>query len=179
MAASKILIAGFGGQGIMLMGELLAQAAMLEGKEVTWIPYYGPEMRGGTANGTAVISDKPVASPIVTTWDIVIAMNEPSLLKFESQIAKGGMLFINCSLIKSAPKRGDLMVHNVACNQIASEIHSDKIANMVMLGAFLSIAGVVSPDSVKAAMEEKFKGAKSKLIPVNKQALHAFMNATE
>lgn len=177
MAAKKILVAGFGGQGIMLIGELLAQAGMLEGKEVTWIPYYGPEMRGGTANGTVAISDQPIASPIVTTWDMLIAMNEPSLLKFESQIEKGGTLFINSSLIKSAPKRADLTVYYIACNKIAAEIYSEKIANMVMLGAVLSVTGVVSPDSVQAAMDEKFTGSKSKLIPVNRQALDAFDSA--
>ena len=177
MSVQRMFFAGTGGQGVLLMGQIVGSAAILEDKAVTFFPSYGPEMRGGTANGTVAISDQPIASPIVTTWDMLIAMNEPSLLKFESQIEKGGTLFINSSLIKSAPKRADLTVYYIACNKIAAEIYSEKIANMVMLGAVLSVTGVVSPDSVQAAMDEKFTGSKSKLIPVNRQALDAFDSA--
>ncbi|MDR2163525.1 MAG: 2-oxoacid:acceptor oxidoreductase family protein [Clostridiales Family XIII bacterium] len=167
----KVLMAGFGGQGVMLMGELLAYAAMLEGKQVTYMPSYGPEMRGGTANCSVVISDEEISSPIVTEPAILIAMNEPSMEKFEKSIAPSGMLFINRSLIRRTPLRQDIKCFPVECNELARAILSEKIANIVMLGAVICASGIVSGESVGEVMRRKFVGKKSKFIPMNMKAL--------
>jgi len=167
----KIIIAGFGGQGVMVMGELIAYAAMYDGKNVTCIPSYGPEMRGGTANCSVVVSDEPIASPVITTPDILIAMNEPSLKKFEDSVLSGGMIFYNSSLIDSEEKRGDVSYIAADCITIAAELHSERIANMVMLGAVIRKTGIISPGAAAKALEKKFTGDKAKLIQINKKAL--------
>ena len=115
MATKKVFVAGFGGQGVLLIGQMLAYAAMYEGKEATWMPSYGPEMRGGTANCTVCISDKPIASPLVTTCDVLVAMNGPSLDKFEDMLVPGGHLFVNASVINYKARRTDVNVHYVDC----------------------------------------------------------------
>ena len=170
----RILLTGFGGQGVMLMGELLANAAMLEGKHVTYMPSYGPEMRGGTANCSVVISDKLIASPIISEPTILVAMNEPSLDRFEDTIHSGGLLFINKSVIKKGSRRADLAAYEVDCNELAQTILNEKVANIVMLGALLKVTGVVSVEGVRKAMEQKLTGEKGKYIAVNLQALTAW-----
>ena len=174
MGAHKLIIAGFGGQGVMVIGQMLAYAAMTEGKEVTWMPSYGPEMRGGTANCTVIISDKKIASPIVTRATAVVAMNGPSLEKFQDFVIPGMELFINASIISEKPKRDDVNIHNVDCIGIASEMHNLKVSNMVMLGAINSVTGAVSFDSIKAVMEKTFTGSKASLIELNMKALNAW-----
>ena len=145
MATKKVFVAGFGGQGVLLIGQMLAYAAMYEGKEATWMPSYGPEMRGGTANCTVCISDKPIASPLVTTCDVLVAMNGPSLDKFEDMLVPGGHLFVNASVIHYKARRTDVHVHYVDCTHIAEhEVGNGKTANMVMLGAIIRASGVVS-----------------------------------
>lgn len=175
MSTKKIFIAGFGGQGVLLIGQMLSYAAMYEGKEVTWMPSYGPEMRGGTANCTVCISDKPIASPLVTSCDVLVAMNGPSLDKFESMLVPGGELFINSSVVPQKATRTDVNVHYVDALALAEEkVGNGKAANMVMLGAIIRKSGVVSLDVMDKVFEKTMTGGKAKLIPANKQALVAW-----
>jgi 2-oxoglutarate ferredoxin oxidoreductase subunit gamma len=175
----RVLIAGFGGQGVMLMGELIAYAAMIDRKQVTYMPSYGPEMRGGTANCSVIVSDEPIASPIITESNILIAMNEPSLDKFEDDIEASGMLFINRSLIERDTYRSDIVSFAVPCNELAREMLNEKIANMVMLGAVICESGIVSREAVSEAMRKKFTGKKERFIPINEQALAAWAKTCE
>ncbi len=174
MAAHKLIIAGFGGQGVMLIGQMIAYAGMLEGKEVTWMPSYGPEMRGGTANCSVIVSDKRISSPIVTEATAVVAMNLPSLTKFEGLVKPGGQLFVNTSLIKEKPSRNDVEIFNIDANEIALGLHNEKVSNMVVLGAVVGRTGIVKPESIDKVMEKLFTGKKAKLLPLNKEALTAW-----
>jgi 2-oxoglutarate ferredoxin oxidoreductase subunit gamma len=170
----EVLIAGFGGQGVMMMGELLSYAAMLGGKHVTYMPSYGPEMRGGTANCSVIVSDGAISSPIVTAPDILIAMNEPSLDKFEGQVKPGGLLFVNSSMAGRGARRGDIRDCQVECARLARSIDNERIANIVMLGAMVSVSNIVAPDVMYMALERKFTGTKAKYISMNRQALTAW-----
>lgn len=170
---AKLVIAGFGGQGVMAMGKLLTYAGMIEDKEVAWLPSYGPEMRGGTANCNVVISAEPVASPVVTEATAALIMNKPSLDKFEDDIIPGGQLFINSSLIDQKASRSDIEVYYVAANEIANEIGNARVANMVMLGAYLEKSKAVKDDSILTAFLKVFGENKAKLIPINEKALEA------
>ncbi|MBR0598639.1 2-oxoacid:acceptor oxidoreductase family protein [Sinanaerobacter chloroacetimidivorans] len=174
MATHKLVIAGFGGQGVMLIGQMIAYAGMLEGKEVTWMPAYGPEMRGGTANCTVIVSDKKISSPVVTEATAVVAMNLPSLVKFEPIVKPEGMLFVNTSLIKEQPARNDVEIYSIDANEIAVSLHNDKVSNMVVLGAIVNKTGIVKLESIEKVMEKLFTGNKAKLLPLNKQALTAW-----
>lgn len=174
MATHKLIIAGFGGQGVMLMGQMIAYAGMFEGKEVTWMPSYGPEMRGGTANCSVIVSDKKISSPIIVEATAAAVMNQPSLEKFESIVKPGGLLFINTSLIKDLPTRNDLEIFKIDANEIAVELRNDKVSNMVILGAIVNKTGIVKLESIEKAMEKLFTGNKAKLLPLNKQALTAW-----
>lgn len=165
------IFAGFGGQGVLLMGQLLAYAGMLEDKEVSWLPSYGPEMRGGTANCAVVISDEPVASPVVTKATSVIAMNRPSLDKFEDAVQEGGMIFINSSIIDKKCERGDISAYYVPCNEIAEELGNPRVANMVMLGAYIEKTKCVDIENVLQALLYKLGEKKAHLIPMNREAL--------
>ncbi|MDD3920299.1 MAG: 2-oxoacid:acceptor oxidoreductase family protein [Eubacteriales bacterium] len=165
------LFAGFGGQGVLLMGQLLAYAGMLENKYVSWLPAYGPEMRGGTANCSVNISDDPIGSPIVSKATAVVAMNRPSLDKFEDSVQPGGMLFINSSIIDVKAKRTDIKVYYVPCNEIAEQLGNARVANMVMLGAYLGVTACVEIEHVLDALLHKLGEKKANLIPVNREAL--------
>ncbi len=167
----EIIISGFGGQGVMLIGQLLAYAGMLEGKHVSWLPSYGPEMRGGTANCTVVVSDEPVGSPIVTRPDVAMVLNGPSLDRFEPAIQPGGLLIINSSMSQRAPERSDLEVLNVAATEIADELGDGRVANMVMLGALLGATNVVSIESVVRSLRKVLPERRHALIPLNELAL--------
>jgi len=169
----QILMAGFGGQGVLLMGQLLAMSAMAEGKNVTWWPAYGPEMRGGAANCSVVVSDEPVGSPQVTEPTGAMVMNLPSMLIFEKAVTPGGVLLYNSSLIKTPPARDDIRVFGVPCNEIAQGLGNDRVANMVMLGAYVKLTGVISPDSLIEALRQRLGASKESLIPVNRQAIEA------
>jgi 2-oxoglutarate ferredoxin oxidoreductase subunit gamma len=166
----KTIIAGFGGQGVLSIGLSLAQAAMLEGRYVTYLPSYGAEVRGGTANCTVAISDEEIASPIASTPEFVIAMNQPSLMRFQNQIQSGGILFLNSSLAQAGISRGDIEVVQVPADTIAENLGNRKSANMVMLGAFIKNGNLVSLDSVFEGLKETLKG-KQKLMAINKEAL--------
>jgi len=167
---SEMIMAGFGGQGVLLMGQLAAYAGMIEDKNVSWLPSYGPEMRGGTANCCVIVSDEPVGSPVVTEADAVIVMNKPSLDKFENTLKPGGKLFINSSLIDKKPTRTDIDVYYVPANDIAAELGNARVANIVMLGAYVASSGAVSKKSVIDAVEYVLGKRKAHLIPVNEQA---------
>jgi len=170
----SIVIAGFGGQGVILAGKILAQAGMDHGLEVTWLPSYGPEMRGGTANCTVVLSDAPVGSPIVDEPSVVVAMNRPSLDKFEPIVAPGGAIIVNRSLIERSVERDDVHASYVELNDIALEVGNARTINMVALGALLKVAGVIPLDAVKAAMARTMEeGGKAKFVALNEQALDA------
>ncbi len=175
MSLKKIFIAGFGGQGVLLIGRMLAYAAMYEEKEVTWMPSYGPEMRGGTANCTVCISEVPIASPLSSTCDVLVAMNGPSLDKFEHMLVPGGDLFINSSIITQKAVRADINVYYVDCNKIAEEnVGNGKTANMVMLGAIIQITNVVEISIMKKVFEDVMTGGKTQLIELNMKALQAW-----
>jgi 2-oxoglutarate ferredoxin oxidoreductase subunit gamma len=167
---NDVVMAGFGGQGILLIGKMLAYAGMREGKEVSWLPSYGPEMRGGTANCTVVISDRPVGSPVIQSPNAVVAMNLPSLDKFEPDVRSGGLLIINTSLINRGSTRDDLTVVNVPANEIANELGNRRGANMVALGAYLGATEAVSVDGIIEVIRETF-AAKPGVIDVNITAL--------
>ncbi|MBC7220369.1 2-oxoacid:acceptor oxidoreductase family protein [Candidatus Bipolaricaulota bacterium] len=167
-----VVFAGFGGQGVLLAGKILARAGMKAGLEVTWLPSYGPEMRGGTANCTVVLSDEPIGSPIAESPDVVMAMNGPSLDRFESRVAKGGALIINSSLIDRGVGRADVRGILVPANELARELGEPRVANMVALGAVVGALGVVPLAAVKEAMAAEL-GAKARgnIVALNAEAL--------
>ena len=166
----EIIIAGFGGQGVLSMGLNVAQAAMIEGKNVTYLPAYGAEVRGGTANCTVAISDEEIASPVASSPEFVVAMNQPSLIRFQNQIESGGVVFINSSLIEAEITRGDVEIVKVAANKIAEELGSPRSANMVMLGAFTKRSNLVSINTVVKVLRSTME-SKGKLFALNKKAL--------
>ena len=165
------IFAGFGGQGVLLIGKLVAYAGMDEGRNVSWLPSYGPEMRGGTANCSVVVSDDPIASPVLSMADCVIAMNTPSLDKFEANVLPGGKLFINSSIIDKKATRTDIDVYYVPCNDIADQLGNPKVLNMAMLGAYLEATKVVGVESVLQALLHSLGAKKAHLIPLNRQAI--------
>lgn len=168
----KVIMAGFGGQGIMAIGKLLAYAGMLENRNVTWMPSYGPEMRGGTANCAVVMSETEVGSPLISKdGTAAIVMNLPSMTKFEKELVPGGKLIINKSLIDQKPTRTDIDVYYISANELAMELGNAKVANMVMLGAYIELAKEVEVDSVLHAFVKVFGEEKSHLVPLNKEAL--------
>ena len=168
----SVVISGFGGQGVILAGKILAQAGMNHGLEVTWLPSYGPEMRGGTANCTVVLSDEPVGSPIVDEPTAVVALNRPSLDKFEPIVAAGGAVVVNASLIERHVTRDDIDAHYVRVNDIALEAGSARAINMVALGAYLKATGIVPLEVVKSTMTQMLEeSGKAKFVPLNEQAL--------
>ena len=166
----EVMFAGFGGQGIMTAGKLLALAGMAEGKEVCWIPSYGPEMRGGTAYCTVVISDRPIGSPIIRNPKHLVAMNRPSLEKFAPSVKSGGTIFINSSIISIDADRDDVNVVKVPIIEIAKELGNVKIANIIALAAFVSRSQVVDFELLRESVKAKFAN-KEKLIPLNMKAL--------
>lgn len=171
MKTNRICCAGFGGQGVMSMGKLLAYAGMLEGKEVSWAPSYGPEMRGGTANCAIVVSDEPVGSPVVDTdATAVVVMNEPSM-KFVDIVEPGGVALINSSLIKEKVARDDITVYYIPVNEVADELGNPKLINIIMLGALIEIEKTVEPESIIEAFTKVFGEKKAKFIPINREAL--------
>src|SRR5512140_2382518 len=149
----EIIIAGFGGQGVLFGGQVLAYAAMDTGKEVTWIPSYGPEMRGGTANCTVVIADEEIGSPMVEYPPLAIALNLPSFDKYENELQKGGTLIVNKSMVDRTAKRTDIHVIYVPCNEIAEEIGDKKMLNMIAIGALLTALKDINIEDVKKALK--------------------------
>ncbi len=171
----ELLAAGFGGQGVLSMGMTLAYAGMLEGKEISWMPSYGPEMRGGTANCTVIISDAKISSPIVTRFDVVVALNQPSLDKFEKAVKPGGILVYDSTSIIHPPTRADIVVVAIPASEEAVKLKNTKTMNMIVLGAVLARTGVVSVESVLRALKKVLPERYHHLLPLNEQALRRGM----
>ena len=175
----EIIISGFGGQGGLAIGKNLVEAGMAEGLFVTWAPSYGPEMRGGTANCSVVLSDKPVDSPVFNHPTELIALNEPSLAKFEAGVVPGGVVFVNSDVVTDKVSRPDLKAIYVPCSKIAEEVGNPKVGNMVMLGAYVAQTKVLKPETIEHMIEEMFAGAKAKFIPLNTEAFRRGMACVE
>jgi 2-oxoglutarate ferredoxin oxidoreductase subunit gamma len=170
-----LLIAGFGGQGVLSMGMTLAYAGIVEGKEITWMPSYGPEMRGGTANCVVIVSDVQISSPIVHEYDTVIALNQPSLDKFEHAVRPGGLLLYESNSILNPPKRTDCSVLALAAAEEAVKLKNTRIMNMIVLGAFLERTHVVDTEAVMKALQNVLPERYHHLLPLNETALHRGM----
>ena len=173
----EFVFAGFGGQGMLLIGKFLAMACMLDGKHVSWLPSYGPEMRGGTANCSVIISDDPVASPIVYEADVVVAMNLPSLDKFEHEVKPGGLLVINSSIIERKSVRDDITVVYCDAIKIAEEVKNPKGANVAILGAMMAKCPIVGMDKMEEAIRLELGEKKARFLDGNIRALKAGMEA--
>lgn len=172
MLNEKVICAGFGGQGVMSLGQLLTYAGMYEGKEVSWLPSYGPEMRGGTANCNVMISDTMIGSPVITDdATAAIVMNLPSLDKFEAHVLPGGIILVNSSLIEKKVTRDDVKAYYIPANEIANDLGNSKVANMVMLGAYIALTNAVPMETVKDTLKKVFGPSKAHIIPLNESAL--------
>jgi 2-oxoglutarate ferredoxin oxidoreductase subunit gamma len=171
----ELLIAGFGGQGVLSMGMTLAYAGMVEGKEISWMPSYGPEMRGGTANCIVIVADSKISSPIISTFDSVIVLNQPSMDKFEKSVRPGGLLLYDSTSIINLPTRKDIQVLAIPASEEAVKLKNTKTMNMVVLGAFLERTQVVRTDSVMQALKKVLPERYHHLLPLNEQALRRGM----
>lgn len=167
----RIILAGFGGQGILFLGKVLAETGMRAGKNVSWIPSYGPEMRGGTANCTVILSENEIASPMVTVPDSVIAMNRPSVAKFNLRIKAGGMLMYNSSLIERQEFRDDIRLVEIPASDIAEELGNPRVANLVMAGAYAKFSKLVDFENLKETLPALMPGNKKDMIEINMAAL--------
>ena len=171
----EVILSGFGGQGVMSIGKNLVEAGVAEDLQVSWVPSYGPEMRGGTAKCTVCIDDKPITSPIVNKCDVLVALNGPSLKKFAPMVVPGGDIFINTSLCPEPVGRDDVKVHYVDSTEISEEkFKRAKFANMVMLGAIMKVTGFTTKDTMEEVFRESMTGSKAKFIPKNLEALEAW-----
>ena len=173
----EIILSGFGGQGILFLGKMIALAGMIDGKEVSWIPSYGPEMRGGTANCSVVVSDRRIGTPVVTHPNVLVAMNRPSLEKFESTMQPGGHLLINKTLIEIPHTRQDIDVMYLEITGLAGELGNPRLANIVALGGLIGRVGLVSRDAVIEALKKELSGKKAALLDLNLKALDAGQQA--
>lgn len=167
----NLVIAGFGGQGVLLAGKLIAEAGLHEGREVSWIPSYGPEMRGGTANCTVIISDSEIGSPVVENPDVIMIMNRPSMDKFLPSLKKGGICIYNKSLIEGFKTRDDVKMVAIPASEIADKIGSTKLLNMVMVGSFMSSSKAFSEDSLAYALKKSISAKHQDMLPMNEKAI--------
>jgi len=168
---TKTVFSGFGGQGVIMMGYLLAIAGMYEDKNVTCLPSYGAEVRGGTANCTVVISTEEIASPVASEPEYAVLMNNPSLFRYQNQVQSGGTIFLNSSMIDSRPVRGDLEIYGIPVNDLAKQFPGNKVSNMIMLGAFIKKTALVSLDAMTHAIKEVFGSKNPTVFKLNKSAL--------
>ena len=167
----EIIISGFGGQGVLSMGKILAYSGLMDNKEVTWMPAYGPEQRGGTANVTVIVSDEKILSPILSKFDIAIVLNQPSLEKFEPKLKPGGILIYDSFGIINPPTRSDITVYRIDAMDKAAEMKNGKVFNMIVLGGLLKVAPVVSTAGVEKALFKTLPERHHGLIPLNMQAI--------
>ncbi len=167
----ELIFAGFGGQGVLFAGQLLAYTALAEGKHVTWIPSYGPEMRGGTANCTVVVSDEPIGSPVCKHPSVAVAFNNPSMEKYEPMVREGGLFIINNSMILRQPERADIEIVQLPATTLAGDLGSARVANMLLFGALLSRRPIVAMETVQHVLIEKLGERKAHLHEVNITAL--------
>lgn len=168
---NEILISGFGGQGVLSMGKILAYAALMEGKEVSWMPAYGPEQRGGTANVTVIVSDEPISSPILSQYDTAVLLNQPSLTKFEPCIKPGGTLLYDPNAICEPPKRTDIHIYQIPATDTAIELQNIKAFNMIVLGGLLKALPIVEIENILKALRKTLPERHHHLIPINEEAL--------
>ena len=171
----EIIISGFGGQGVLSMGKILAYSGLMEDKEITWMPAYGPEQRGGTANVTVIISDERISSPILSKYDVAIVLNQPSLDKFEPKMKPGGILIYDGYGVMNPPTRKDIIVYRVNAMDKAAEMKNAKVFNMIVLGGLLKVCPVVSTDGLKKALYKSLPERHHNLIPLNMQAVEEGM----
>lgn len=171
----EIIIAGFGGQGVLSMGKILCYSGVMEGQEVSWMPSYGPEMRGGTANVTVILSDKRISSPIINTYDTAIILNQQSMDKFESAIKPGGLLIYDGNSIIRHPERDDINIYRVDATEEATKMETTKTFNMIMLGGYLKVKKLFKLESVIKGLKKSLPERYHHLIPVNVKAIHRGM----
>ena len=170
---AEIIIAGFGGQGVLSMGKILAYSGLMENKEVTWMPAYGPEQRGGTANVTVIVSEERISSPILSHYDVTIVLNQPSLDKFESKVKPGGILIYDGFGIIKPPTRKDINVYRIDAMDKAAELKNSKVFNMIVLGGLLKVCPIVSTDGLNKALYKTLPERHHGLIPLNMEAVEA------
>lgn len=170
---AEIIIAGFGGQGVLSMGKILAYSGLMENKEVTWMPAYGPEQRGGTANVTVIVSEERISSPILSHYDVAIVLNQPSLDKFESKVKPGGILIYDGFGILNPPTRKDINVYRIDAMDKAAELKNSKVFNMIVLGGLLKVCPIVSTDGLNKALYKTLPERHHGLIPLNMEAVEA------
>ena len=175
----EIVIAGFGGQGVLSMGKILAYSGIMEEKEVSWFPAYGPEQRGGTANVTVIISDDPISSPVVNNYDIAIVLNQPSLDKFEEKVKPGGVLIYDQYGINKKVKRKDINVYCVNAMEESMRMENNKVFNMIILGGLLKVSPMLKIDNVLKGLKETLPERHHHLLPVNEQAILSGMDIVE
>lgn len=175
----EIIIAGFGGQGVLSMGKILAYSGIMQDQEVTWMPSYGPEMRGGTCNVCVILSDKKISSPILSKFDTAIILNQQSLDKFEAKVKPGGLLIYDPNGITRHPQRKDITVCRIAAVETAASIGNAKAYNMIVLGAFLKMKPIVSMENVNRGLKKSLPPRHHDLIPMNEEAIKAGMAAVE
>lgn len=171
MTTHRIIVSGFGGQGVMGIGQLLTYAGMFDGYHVSWLPSYGPEMRGGSANCSVIISDEPIGAPNISTATSIIVLNGPSLDKFENSVMKGGSILLNASLINREVERDDVKVYKMPANELALEFGNPKTMNMIIVGAFNEIHDIVSEDAIKKAVEKLYGKKGEEMLKINYKAL--------
>jgi 2-oxoglutarate ferredoxin oxidoreductase subunit gamma len=168
---SEIQLAGFGGQGILFAGKVLAYCGMLDGREVSWLPSYGPEMRGGTCNCSVTLSDEPIGSPTVYNPDILIVMNEPSFVKYINEVKPGGCAFVNTTLVDSVSDRKDISIYNIPATAMAEENGLTGGANIVMIGMLIKKTGIISMDGIESTIRKMVPPKKAQLIENNMKAI--------
>ena len=173
---TEIIIAGFGGQGVLSMGKILAYSGLMEDKEVTWMPAYGPEQRGGTANVTVIVSDERISSPILSKFDVAIVLNQPSLEKFEPRLKVGGVLIYDGYGIINPPVREDISVYRIDAMDKAAEMKNPKVFNMIVLGGLLKVCPMVSTEGLNKALFKTLPERYHNLIPLNMKAVEQGMN---
>ena len=171
----EIIIAGFGGQGVLSMGKILAYSGLMEDKEVTWMPSYGPEQRGGTANVTVILNDERISSPILNSYDVAIVLNQPSMDKFEPKVKKGGVLIYDGYGIQRPPRRTDINVYRIDAMDAATELNMQKTFNMLVLGGLLKVVPMVKIESVLRGLKKTLPERHHHLIPVNEEAIRKGM----
>ena len=173
---TEIIIAGFGGQGVLSMGKILAYSGLMEDKEVTWMPSYGPEQRGGTANVTVILSDERISSPILNSYDMVVVLNQQSLDKFQSKVKPGGILIYDNYGIHTPPTRTDIKVYCIEAMNATFELGNNKAFNMIVLGAMLKLNSIVTIESVVKALKKTLPERHHHMIPMNEEALRKGMS---
>lgn len=175
----EIIIAGFGGQGVLSMGKILAYSGLMEDKEVSWFPSYGPEQRGGTANVTVILSDNPISSPIINEFDIAIILNQPSLLKFEPMVKPGGIIIYDPNGFHHPPARKDIFIYKIAAIDTAVAMKNTKAFNMIVLGGLLKVCPIVKLDNVMLGLKKSLPERHHKLLPMNEEAILKGMDIIE